>query len=278
MIRLPPPSVFPPAAQSTRIPHGTERRFATGRAVSALILREMATRYGRSPGGYAWAVLEPLGGILVLGFGFSLIVRNPPLGTSFLLFFATAFLPLMMYQNVSAAVGRCIHFSRALLFYPAVTWVDAVLARFILGLLTEVFVMVVLFTGLIIATDTRTVLDIATIAEAVALAAFLGLGVGMINCVLFGLFEVWTQVWSIVSRPMFLISGVFFTYESLPDNVQGILWYNPVLHISGLMRRGFYSSYDASYVSVTYVASVSGLLLFLGVVLMGRYHRIILNR
>ena len=31
-------------------------RFATLRTITALILREMATTYGRSPGGYVWAI------------------------------------------------------------------------------------------------------------------------------------------------------------------------------------------------------------------------------
>ena len=38
----------------------TNRRFASFRAIGALILREMATSYGRSPGGYIWAILEPV--------------------------------------------------------------------------------------------------------------------------------------------------------------------------------------------------------------------------
>ena len=42
------------------------RRFKMGRTVMALMLREMSTTYGRSPGGYLWAVLEPLGGIAMM--------------------------------------------------------------------------------------------------------------------------------------------------------------------------------------------------------------------
>lgn len=267
-----------PPAQPTKIAHGSERRFATARAVSALILREMATRYGRSPGGYAWAVLEPLGGIVVLGFGMSLLVRTPPIGGSFLLFFATAFLLFAMYQQLAGEIGRCINFSRALLFYPAVTWVDAVLARFILATLTNVVVMTLLFAGLLLSTDTRAHLDLGAITEAVVLTAFLGLGIGVINCVLFGLFDVWMQIWSIANRPLFFISGTFFLYEDMPGPLQDILWWNPLLHLTGLMRRGFYSTYEASYVSITYVCLVSGLCLFFGVVLLGRFHRVILNR
>jgi capsular polysaccharide transport system permease protein len=266
------------SAQISKPAQGCTRSFATFRAILALILREMATRYGRSPGGYAWALLEPLGSIIALGFGFSLLVRTPPLGTSFLLFFATGSLPFGMYGNIGSAVGRCINFSRALLFYPAVTWLDAVLARFILGLLTETLVMVIILAGLVIMADSRTLLDIGPIVLSVFLAAVLGLGVGLVNCVLFGLFDIWMQIWGIVMRPLMLISGVLFLYESMPSSIQGILWYNPLMHVTGLMRRGFYSSYQASYVSISYVLMFSMICIFLGIVLMGRFHRDILNR
>jgi capsular polysaccharide transport system permease protein len=60
--------------------------------------------------------------------------------------------------------------------------------------------------------------------------------------------------------------------------LQDILWYNPLLHIIGMMRSGFYSNYDATYASPSFVIAVSGVCLFLGVILLGRYHRVILNR
>jgi capsular polysaccharide transport system permease protein len=222
--------------------------------------------------------MEPLGGILVLGFGMSILIRTPPIGNSFLLFFATAFLLFAMYQQLASEIGRCINFSRALLMYPAVTWVDAVAARFVLAVLTNVVVMTILFTGLIIGTDTRAQLEMGAIIDAVALTAFLGLGIGILNCVLFGLFTVWMQIWGIANRPLFFISGTFFLYEDMPVSLQDILWYNPLLHITGLMRRGFYGNYEASYVSVTYVILCASVCMFLGVVLLARYHRVILNR
>jgi capsular polysaccharide transport system permease protein len=272
------PAMALPPSNPASIPHGKERKFATFRAISALVLREMATRYGRSPGGYAWAIIEPAGAIIVLGIAMSILVRVPPLGSSFVLFFATAYLPLTLYQGIASNVGRCINFSRALLLYPAVTWVDAAIARFILTALTEVVVMMIIYTTIITITNDRSGLDLVIIVQAVSLACFLGVAIGTLNCVLFGLFDVWMQVWGILTRPMFLVSGVFFLYDDMPASVQSILWWNPVLHITGLMRRGFYSTYDAPYVSITYVMGVSAICLFLGVILLGRYHRDILNR
>ncbi|WP_370741727.1 ABC transporter permease, partial [Pseudooceanicola lipolyticus] len=254
------------------------RRFATVRTVLALVLREMSSRYGRTPGGYVWAVLEPLAAIIVLSVGFSLVLRAPSLGTSFLLFYATGYLPFDLYMSVSNQVARAINFSKPLLQYPAVTWLDAVLARFLLNSLTSILVAILLLGGILIATDARATLDMVPVVRAMALAMLLGLGVGTLNCALIGLFPIWEVAWSIITRPLFLASGIFYIYEDLPPLAQDILWYNPLIHILGLMRTGFFPTYTAAYVNEVYVLAVSLVLLALGQILLGRYHREILNR
>ena len=53
------------------------------------------------PGGYVWAVLEPLGMIAFLSMAFALVMRSPSLGNSFILFYATAYMPYSLYNKVS---------------------------------------------------------------------------------------------------------------------------------------------------------------------------------
>ena len=95
---------------SAKLPE--RRRFATLRVVMALILREMSTTYGRSPGGYVWAIIEPVAGIAILSLVFVYLFRTPPLGTNFPLFMATGFLPLGLYAGLTSKVGMSIPFSR----------------------------------------------------------------------------------------------------------------------------------------------------------------------
>lgn len=266
------------AIPAPQIPKIAPRRFAGARTIGALVLREMSTRYGRTPGGYLWAVLEPLAAILFLAIGFSLVIRTPPLGTSFLLFYATGFLPFNLYQSISGTTGRAIGYSKPLLKFPAVSWVDAVLARFLLNSLTGILITFLLIGGVYAVTDSRAVLNLPPAVLAMALSLLLGLGVGTVNCVLMGLYPLWEVIWSIITRPLFLASGVLFLYEDLPPLAQDILWYNPLLHLTGLLRSAFYPTYSASYVSIVYVLLVSLVLLALGLTLMGRYHRVILNR
>ena len=67
--------------------HVLEPVLQHSRVLIALFIREMITRYGRSIGGYAWAILEPVGWILMLSAIFSSFIRTPPLGQNFPLFF-----------------------------------------------------------------------------------------------------------------------------------------------------------------------------------------------
>lgn len=125
-----------PTTYSTEFkPHRT--RFTTMRAVMALILREISTTYGRSPGGYVWAVLEPAADIALLTAIFSIGFRHPPLGTNFSFFYAGGMLPFLMFVDISGKIGQTIQFSRTLLNYPRVTFVDAILDRLISNSLTH---------------------------------------------------------------------------------------------------------------------------------------------
>lgn len=265
---------FAPALKPVR---SSPRRFASARTIIALMLREMSTRYSRTPGGYLWNVLEPLAAILFLSLGFSLFLRSPALGTSFLLFYATGYLPFDMYGTLARSCGMAINFSRSLLRFPAVTWVDALLARFLLNSLTSILTSVLLLVGILAVTDSRTILDMPPILQAMGLAMLLGLGVGATNCVLMGMFPVWNVIWGILNRPLFIASGIFFLFDEMSPTAQAVLWYNPLIHIVGLMRTGFYPTYTAAYVSEIYVLVVSLSLLTLGLILLGRYHRDLIN-
>lgn len=238
----------------------------------------MSSTYGRTPGGYIWAILGPLGAIMAIAVGFSLMLRSPSLGTSFLLFYASGFLPFSLYQIIARTVAGALKFSRPLLAYPSVTWVDAIVARFTLNLLTEAMVAYILLTGILVFTETNTVLNMVPIIGAMLLAAFLALGVGVMNCVLMGLFPAWRQIWGIVTRPLFLASGVIFIYEDLPEAAQNILWFNPLMHITGLMRGGIYPTYTPDYISLPFVIYTTLILLSLGLILLRRYYREILNQ
>jgi capsular polysaccharide transport system permease protein len=271
---LEPPTARPPVGAA---PAAT-RSFASVRSILALMLREMSTRYGRTPGGYIWALLEPIGALIVMSVAFSILMRSPPLGNSFVLFYASGYLVFIIYANLAGQIQSAINFSKPLLMYPAVSWIDAILARFVLNLLTNVAVTTIVFIGILEFTPASATLDFAPMVLAVVLSAALGLGIGTLNCCLVGLFPAYGQVWNIATRPLFLVAGVIFTYEMMPEGVQDILWFTPWIHITGLFRTGVYPTYSADYVSVTLVLLWSLIPLVMGLMLLRRHYQDILNR
>ncbi|MEL7381498.1 MAG: ABC transporter permease [Pseudomonadota bacterium] len=254
-----------------------ERSWATQRSISALILREMSVTYGRSPGGYLWAFLEPAAGILLLTFLFSKAFHAPPLGHSFALFYATGLIPFLAYSDIASKVSQSLNFSRQLLAYPAVTFIDALLARLSLNFLTQMLVGYGLFTGLWLSLETRPAFSPDDLVLAYAMLACFAAGIGTFNCVLISIFPMWQQIWSIINRPLLIISCVFFLYDDVPHPYSDWLWWNPLVHIVGQTRAAFYPAYDAAYISPTYVFGISLILFVLGLVFLSRYHREIVH-
>lgn len=259
------------------MPSRPDRRFRSVRVIVALVLREMATTYGRSAVGYAWAVVEPVAAITVLTLVMSLAFSSPPLGTSFTLFYATGYLPFMLYTDVAAKLSVSIKFSKPLLAYPSVTFVDAILARFILNTLTHLVVFAIFITGIWMFIGLSGIVDFWSMLQALLMAAALGLGVGCLNCVATSLFTVWERIWAIANRPLFIISAILFMFDDVPGRFQDILWYNPIIHIVGMMRVAFYPTYDGGYISQVYVYLFSMTCLALGLLLLRKYHQKILR-
>ena len=263
-----------PAAPSARVRRGIDReriRFQRLRVLFALVVREMNTKFGRSYGGYIWAIAEPLGGVMLLNLAFSLTVRRPPLGTSFPLFYATGIVPFFLFTGVSGAVASAVATNRGLLHYPVVSPLDAVFGKFILNFLTMLVIGVLLSTGIIIVYALPVTLDPVSALTGFTLNGLLGLGVGTVNCVLFGLFPTWRNIWNVMTKPLFIVSGTFFIFEAAPPAFQHIMWWNPLVHGVALVRAGFYGSYDPYYVSIPYVLAVSGSLFVIGAYLLRRH-------
>lgn len=253
------------------------RSFRMSRTLIALILREMSTTYGRTAFGYLWAILEPAAGILLLTLVFSIALRSPALGTNFPLYYASGLLPFMSYMDVNGKISQALRFSRPLMSFPAVTYADALLARLILNALTQFMVAGLTIGAIVLAYSLDVMIDYPVVLLAMLLAMLLAFGIGTLNCYLFFQFPMWERIWGILNRPIFFISCIFFLFETVPEAFQKYLWFNPLVHITGLFRRGVYPNYAAEYVSIPYLLAISLISLLLGLTLLRRHHRQILN-
>jgi len=247
------------------------RSFRTARVIMALILREIGSRDSRSSLGFLWSFIEPIGTVMLLSVAFAIVSKNPRLGTNFPLYYVTGVVPFHIYSQVGAKVASSIRFSRQLLGFPSVTVIDALFARFILNYVINLLVFVCLVTMVIWWYDLRITIDIEAAALGLIMAGCLALGIGTFNSVLFMAWPAYENIWGIVSRPMFLMSGVIFLIDDLPDPIFNILWWNPIAHVVGQMRHAFYPGADESWVDPSYVFLVCAVTFLIGLVTLRRW-------
>lgn len=242
----------------------------------ALMLREMATRFGRSWGGYLWAVIEPVGMIAMLALIFSYYFGTPPIGDSFALFYATGLIPFLAFTEIMHQTGATLIQNKNLLYFKYVTPLDTLLARFVLGCVTLVVVGGIAFSGTLAFADEGFDINLPVLMAAMAAAVLLGLGVGSVNAVCFVFFPTWKNIWSVLHRPLFLISGIFFLFDSLPYQTQDFLWWNPLVHVIGHARKAFYPTYDGTFVSIGYALAFGIAAFVIGAaILIGKRGRIV---
>jgi capsular polysaccharide transport system permease protein len=248
------------------------------RVLAALILREMSTQYGKSWGGYFWAVGEPAASILLLAVIFGYALHSPPLGNSFMVFYATGIIPFFLFNAVATSVSMSVQQNKGLLSYPVVTALDTVIARLVMEVLTFVAVSVVLFPILIWMDHAVVNISLLPIVMGMLMAAMLGLGVGCVNAVAYAFFPTWRNIWNVLRRPLFIMSGILFTFDMVPSGLRDFLWWNPLIHMIGQMRMGFYRSYDGDYISWVYVFGLALSLFVVGAYLLRRHEGAMIER
>ena len=234
------------------------------RVVAALVIREMATRFGNKPGGYIWALLDPVAHVAFMTLIFAAFARSPSLGSSFPLFFASGYMAFQFYQAMAGYLNGAVGGNRALLNYPNVAPIDTVVARYILQFHTTAAVAMCIIGGIALIEGFSLSLRWPYLIEAAFAATLLAVGVALFNNVMFKSFPLYEKFFDIATRPMFLISGVFYLPEGIPHPFRDILLLNPLTHLIMLFRKGIYPEYRADYMDMNYLYAVAFSLLFIG--------------
>jgi len=114
-----------------------------GRILTALIIRDVQTRFFGTALGFILAILWPVSHIFLLIFINGALGRPAPYGDSAPLFFATGLLPFMCFNYMSRFTCLGVMLNKPLLGFPIVKVGDLLIARGILEVLNAAVVVIV---------------------------------------------------------------------------------------------------------------------------------------
>ncbi|MGQ0622864.1 MAG: ABC transporter permease [Panacagrimonas sp.] len=253
-VKLPHLPVAPPRS-SLRIMRDT---------LAALFIREVRNRFGSMRYGYFWAIAQPLLYILLINEVRYLVggVRADIYGVSGAYFFMIGVLPFFMFQHAYSQAMGAMGGNKSMFNYREIRPFDVILVRCTLEFLLLFSVALMLMFGMHWFDLNYQVEDPLSFLGVLGLLYLFSVGFGLLADVLIVLDEEMRRIISLVERPLFFISGVFFTVEVVPEPVRGWLMWNPLLHAIDLGRGAMLREYD-SPCSFLYLSMWAlGLLLF----------------
>lgn len=244
------------------------------RVVGALVRRETRAHFGEMRLGYLWAIIEPGLHLIAYSLLFTYVLRRHPLaGGSLVLFTLTGLIPYFLYSKMAAYLMSSIVSNRALLNLPPVKPFDVFVSRAILEGSTYLLVGFLLLVGLFLTGVSEAIpRDPVNLIGAIAAILCFGFGFGLINSVILSYVPNWSTIFTIVLGPLYLLSGIFFLIDEIPSPFRDYLLYNPLLHLVGWFRSGFYPHYSTAYIDRAYALkwAITALVLGLGLLRVAR--------
>ncbi|TLM79996.1 ABC transporter permease [Microbulbifer harenosus] len=232
--------------------------------IRALLIREMKTRFGKWRLGYAWVLLEPAMHILLLAAIFSFTGAEFYPGIPTMLFMLGGIAPFIVFSNCFSKGVAAVESNRGLFNYRQLRPFDAVLSRVLLEFAIYLFSLVVLLGILAWFGISARFNDFLLLVVINLLFFGFCLGISLTMCVMGTKFPEASKFAPMIVRPLYFISGVFFSLEQVPEEYHGYLSWNPLLHMIELTREGLFASYHGMFANLPYLATSSLVMLAFG--------------
>lgn len=213
----------------------------------ALLLREVRNRYGAFRFGYVWAVAQPLIFVVIMNQSRHLLGGTDAkiFGVSGFYFFVIGILPYFMFQHAYNQSMGTMASMRGLFSYRAVRPMDGIVVRCVIEFALLGVVMALLMLGMTWLGSSTELENPLAFFAAILLLFVVALGAGLIADVYVTMNEESRRVFSLIERPLFFLSGVFFVAEVVPEPLRAWLMWNPLLHAIDLGRGAVLTEYES---------------------------------
>jgi ABC-type polysaccharide/polyol phosphate export permease len=234
------------------------------RVLSALVMREMLTRYGRNNIGFLWLFMEPMLFTLVITAFWTATRAIHGSSIPIAAFALTGYSSVLLWRNL---VGRCLNAvqtNRALLYHRQVTVTDVYFARVILEILAVSTSFVFLGTALYLLDWLAIPEDPLKVAIGWVVLSWFG---GALALTMGGLAEkasVVARLWPPFAFVLFAFSGVGFLVDALPPSMRSLVLWLPMVNVLEYLRDGWFGSAFQPHYDMDYVLIINLILTFAG--------------
>lgn len=212
--------------------------------IYALLLREMASRFGKTRVGFFWVLIEPVAHLIFPIFMFSYVRHRIVPGIEYPVFLAYGFLPFLLFKAICLQTMDGTNTNRGLLSYRQVLLLDVFVAKMLAHCVIQSIVFLVVLTGLgMLGFDVLPPFPLE-LAAVTVLTVALAFGLGMLFAALASVAPDARPIIRVLFMPLYFASGILFPITRFSDEIVDWLALNPVLHLVELTRLCAVEGYE----------------------------------
>ncbi|KPQ02758.1 MAG: ABC-type capsular polysaccharide export system permease component KpsM [Idiomarinaceae bacterium HL-53] len=238
-------------------------------------MREAMGRITQDRLGPVWLFLEPVLYLTIMVGVRSLLGRTGRMipGADFIPWLIIGLLTFMLFRNNMNRGMSAVNANRGLFAYRQVHPVDTVFVRCFLETLLQSIVFII-FLSVFIFLGFEALIPADPLGGVYVWlsTALLGFGIAMVLSVAVSVVQESQKFISLMTFPLFMLSGAIFPIQAFPLSVREYLMYNPVLHVVESMRMTIFSTYySVPGIDLVYAQKFAICLILLGLLLQMRF-------
>ncbi len=230
------------------------------RTVSALLMREVLTRYGRHNIGFLWLFVEPMTFTLGVTALWTLTGLTHGSSLPIVAFALTGYSSVLLWRNMPARCIGAIQPNLSLLYHRNVKVLDVMLARLLLeggGASISFTVLSVFFISIGWIKPPE---DLLQVLGGWLMLAWFGMALAIFLGTLAEQNEIVDKLWHPASYLLFPLSGAAYFVDSLPQYVQPYALYLPMVNGVEFVREGYFGTAIVAHYDMAYMAVFNALL------------------
>ncbi len=211
-----------------------------------------------------WAILDPMSKVIMFSLMDAALPASSMQGVEYPVFLATSFLTYNFFSAIMNNSMSALDANRALFSYKQVKPIDTMFSRFFIEFLVMSATVIVFILFSLYFNFNLEIKEFNLTILAIAWFGLFGLSLGIFFAMIGIFYETFTKIIGFLSLPLFFLSGLMYSVDSLPKMAQEFVLYNPVIHFIEMIHGNYFHVLNTEYVDYEYMMYWTVIPLFLG--------------
>jgi len=218
----------------------------------ALFLREVAVRFSAGKLGYFWVIFEPLMQISIFVMVKVLLFGNNST-LDYPVFITLGFIAFNLFRHLVDRSMSAFKANKGLYAYKQVKPIDTLIARLLVEILvTGIIVVVFVGAGFYLGADMN-VENLGMLILGFIWLILFSVSFGLLIGILGLFFDSFQKVVKLVLSPLMFVSAIFYSMQDMPQALQEILYYNPLVHFMEMLHANYFYALNDNFVDYSYL-------------------------